>query len=173
MEHVPPHEGLDAEVSDRAVLRADPEAYREMKRQLHETLVEVRRDVSGSSPLLLAVSRKNIERCRVLLAARADPNTGSTYSFSRRSSPLHLAAEMGQNVIVRMLLDAQACTETEDRNCYTPLLTAASQGHAGIVKALLDKGACHTAEDQYTQSSMYIAAGAGFVNVLKRLIVTP
>ena len=144
-----------------------------MTRQLRDTLSVVRSDEHGSSRLLRAVSRKDIGYCRALLAANADPNTGSKYSHWDSKSPLHLAAAMGQDDIVRMLLDARARTETRDGNRYTPLLMAASEGHAGIVKALLDNGACHTAEDQHTQSSMYVAAGAGHVDVLQRLIVTP
>jgi len=186
----------------RAVLSAVPEAHRARAEQLLGDLFVVRSDDLGSSPLHLAVLRKNTETCRALLTANADPNKGSI-----NKAPLHLAGETGQDDVVRMLLDARARIETKDRHgCTplhlasteghtnivdmllskgankdprehednrTPLLMAAAKGHAGVVKALLDKGACHAASDQYGQSSLYVAAGADHADVLKQLIVTP
>ncbi len=51
---------------------------------------------------------------------------------------LHLAAENGQEAVVRLLLEKGAELESKDKkNGRTPLLWAARNGHEAVVKLLL------------------------------------
>jgi len=56
------------------------------------------------------------------------------------STPVALAAEAGNEVIVKLLLDAGADPDSRDQAGRSPLFNAASRGHYEIVMALLEKG---------------------------------
>ncbi|KAF7994848.1 hypothetical protein HCN44_004320 [Aphidius gifuensis] len=56
-------------------------------------------------------------------------------------TPLHYAADYGQNEVVRYLLDKGANANATDKHGITTLLAAIWEGHTNCVKLLLEKGA--------------------------------
>ncbi|KAF5002526.1 hypothetical protein FGRMN_291 [Fusarium graminum] len=119
------------------------------------------------SPLIVAcMRRQRIEFLRYLLEAGADPNqdpdaasfplaiAAALYKDSamidlllnhgarlERSGALGAAARLGNEVMMRQLLEHGAQPDTDDTTGESPLHTAARAGHVGIVKILLQYGA--------------------------------
>ncbi|KAJ1495325.1 ankyrin repeat-containing domain protein [Baffinella frigidus] len=142
----------------RAILSVVPDADRDKVHQLLELFV-LRNDKYNSSPLLLALSMRRLEVCRALLTAGADPNIGS-----RKQSPLHLAAERGQDDALQMLIDAGVDKEKADSHGCTPLMRACDMGHATVARTLLTAGAIARAREHTLQSTpLLLAATKGHI----------
>ena len=62
-------------------------------------------------------------------------------------TPLHCAAQAGEEIPVLLLIKRGARLESEDDKGRTPLICGASYGHAKVVTALLSKGANVEAKD--------------------------
>ncbi|RMX66223.1 hypothetical protein KXD40_003025 [Peronospora effusa] len=90
-------------------------------------------DADGHSALSLAVANGLLEATRLLLQAGADVNARSLIS----ASPLYIASEHGWDVLVDMLLDANAQRDCAVRGGATALCAAAKNGHRSIVLRLL------------------------------------
>ncbi|CAI5744575.1 unnamed protein product [Peronospora destructor] len=90
-------------------------------------------DADGHSALSLAVANGLLEATRLLLQAGADVNTRSLIS----ASPLYIASEHGWDVLVDMLLDANAQRDCAVRGGATALCAAAKNGRRSIVLRLL------------------------------------
>jgi len=93
--------------------------------------------VCGSTPLLLAAGRDNVDVVHLLLAAGAVVNTAHDFGHV----PLHQAALGGCLDIVAALLGAGAPVTAVTKDGETPLHLAAQEGHAAIVKVLVEHGA--------------------------------
>jgi ankyrin repeat protein len=91
----------------------------------------------GYSPLGMAIDRGQLEIVQCLLAAGANPHSGSTSTTS-----LGLAAECGEVEIIQMLLprgiDVNAPVGQGD---WTALLSAIQHGHRSAVQLLVTAGA--------------------------------
>ncbi len=91
----------------------------------------------GYSPLGMAIDRGQLEIVQCLLAAGANPHSGSTSTTS-----LGLAAERGEVEIIQMLLprgiDVNAPVSQGD---WTALLSAIKNGHRSVVQLLVTAGA--------------------------------
>ncbi|CAH0520948.1 unnamed protein product [Peronospora belbahrii] len=90
-------------------------------------------DAVGHSALSLAVANGLIEATRLLLQAGSDINTRSLVL----ASPLYIASEHGWDVLVDMLLDANAQRDCAVKGGATALCAAAKNGHRSIVLRLL------------------------------------
>lgn len=139
----------------------------------HKASVD-RQDVLGASPLVSAVAGGHVGVVRVLCAAGADlelrTSTGKTAllvalgscdvemalalleagartdqrSHPHGLTPLHMAAQDGQEEMVRALCSRGAGSSIELReanNGFTPLVSAIARGHIGVALALLEHGA--------------------------------
>src|SRR5688500_13909067 len=95
--------------------------------------------VSGSAlaqtPLLDAVRYEDVKRVQSLLDSGADP---SAYDRASGTTPVHLAASIGNVALVKVLLDAGAQIDARDIAHYTPLHQAARSGRSEAVKLLLE-----------------------------------
>jgi len=128
---------LDPSVARAAI--AKPKLYKE--KILHWMYI-------GDTALHLAAAGHRVEIVRQLLAAGADPNATANH---RRSSPLHYAADgyingtawnpTEQVKTIRVLLDAGADINAQDKNGATPLHRAVRTRCAATVKFLLQAGA--------------------------------
>ncbi|KID61686.1 Ankyrin repeat-containing domain protein, partial [Metarhizium hybridum] len=103
------------------------------------------RDVTGSTPLLLAAEAGHIKALRALLDYNADLNI----SNNRGSMALHLAAQSGHVACINLLvkkganIDAAKVDEIPNRGLcgITPLVLAVALERLSAVKALLRLGA--------------------------------
>lgn len=103
---------------------------------------------AGDTPLHVAAAGYRAEIAKMLLAAGADVNAAKN---RRRSQPLHYAADgylenpawnAGRQVaMIRLLLEAGARIDEQDKNGATPLHRAVRTRCAAAVKCLLEAGA--------------------------------
>jgi ankyrin repeat protein len=99
----------------------------------------------GDTPLHAAAAGYRVEIAKLLLAAGADVNAAGNH---RRSAPLHYAADgylegplwdaKRQVAMIRLLLEAGAEVQAQDKNGATPLHRAVRTRCAAAVKCLLD-----------------------------------
>jgi ankyrin repeat protein len=87
-------------------------------------------------------------------------------------TPLHIAAKMGNEVILEMLLrrpDIQAnCLKRGTEQ--TPLMLATREGHARAVQVLLsDRRVDVNTHDKYTRRAIHYAALTGSLEIVKLL----
>ncbi|GAB1317934.1 hypothetical protein MFIFM68171_08144 [Madurella fahalii] len=97
-------------------------------------------DGDGKTALHWAVARRDdnapdiVER---LLGLKFDIN----YADVEGRTPLHWAAKLGDNRVVKVLLERGARTRSTDKAGNTPLIEACWSGHVDVVKQLLDRRA--------------------------------
>jgi len=100
----------------------------------------------GDDDLVAAIRRGDVEEVR-RLADGADicpePDRGTV-----QDSALHVAVQLGNEEVVRILLVAGADTEARDLDETTPLLHAAERGDVAVIKLLLGAGADVTARNR-------------------------
>lgn len=119
---------------------------------------------TGAYPLELALVQSNVAMADALLDAGADPSLAAEGS----ASPLHLAAGLGAERLVRRLLALGADPDAELSG--VPLLyEAAGTVHAGIVRALLDAGASPDASF-VGKTALHHAAEGNAPEVVKALV---
>ncbi|KAI4892557.1 hypothetical protein NFI96_024723 [Prochilodus magdalenae] len=94
------------------------------------------KDMDGCSALHYAAGNGHRSVAGALLASGRNKNVDDRNVWRR--TPLHLAAEHGQELLVDMLLEKQAKINAIDNNKDTPLHSACRAGHLGTVQRLLD-----------------------------------
>lgn len=118
-------------------------AHKNRNAELLQTLLVMRVDVlqveqmqrTRTAPLLEACSRRADICIRVLLEARADPQTVAPNG----SFPLLLACEAEHTLSVKTLLEARAeANQTHERSGESPLLHVSRWGDSRLVQMLLD-----------------------------------
>ncbi len=115
---------------------------------------------TGETPLLWGAREGQYEIAEFLIAKGADVNI---HSGDTLTSPLHLAAEMGHERLVRLLLDSGASVDLKDRVGHTPAIRAMQQNHRNVVAILAEAGA---------EINLHLAAYLGDVATAQRLIET-
>ncbi len=101
--------------------------------------VDVNADVEwGETPLLCAAWNDHWDLVRHLLEREADLRGESRLDSS---SPLNLAAEVGQLDIANLLLERGAYIDHSDDQGMTPLISAFAKGDERMARLLLDNGA--------------------------------
>ncbi|XP_046552696.1 myotrophin-like [Haliotis rubra] len=90
-----------------------------------------------SKSFLWSVKNGEVAEVRNLLAKE---KSLITKAIAGRS-PIHFAADYGQNEVVELLVDNGAGIDVEDQYGITPLLSAIFEGHKDTVALLLKKGA--------------------------------
>eukprot|EP01041_Mallomonas_annulata_P000155 gene155-259_t len=93
----------------------------------------------GSTPLLVACRRGDVDAVRVLLGAGADPYLTLTVTGHNASS-LYLAVQSGSVATVRLVMDAGIDPDIElsPPTRATPLLKAIETGNVDVVRTLLE-----------------------------------
>ena len=148
------------------------EAVKQNDQDAVRALLETRIDVNlpqpdGATALHWAVYLDNIETSVLLIDAGAV--VGATNELG--VTPLYLACENGNTVLVRKLLSAGAAPDATLPSGETVLMTAALTGSVGAVSALLTHGAeVQTTEHMEGQTALMWAASQKHPGVVKALI---
>lgn len=131
-------------------------ALRENSLKVFELLLNARdvdieaRAKNGDTALMIACFKGNRAAVDALLAKGAEVNRPGW-------TPLHYAAAIGNNDIVKVLLDKSAYIDAESPNKTTPMMMAARGGHIMTVKLLLDEGADATLKNELGMSAIDFA----------------
>ena len=87
------------------------------------------------SALVAAIEKNQPDQVDTLLATELDVNQQDE---SSEETPLHLAARLGKNQLVKKLLHKGAGTQFKNNNGRTPVEEALIKGHNSVVLLLLD-----------------------------------
>lgn len=126
-----------------------------------------KRSSSGSSPLLVASYKGNVEVVRTLLKyhARVD-----VFDESGRTG-LHVSAERGHLEVARELLEHKAYVNAKSKVGLTPLHLAAESGHKELVGLLVaNYKATVDALTLEKKTALHLAAEKGRLEVCKHLL---
>ncbi|OWF52231.1 uncharacterized protein LOC110448031 [Mizuhopecten yessoensis] len=136
-------------------------------------LLERKADVSlendkKSTALYWSVRYQLIDTVVILLEkGKANPNQTRLLGLV---APIVMASALGNNDIVKVLLDNGADVNMTIRGGETPLHHAAKEGHLDVVQTLLDKQADLNAQDEKGERSLTLAAQNGHADVVKYLL---
>jgi ankyrin repeat protein len=114
---------------------------------------------SEASPATVLAARSG-DAAAMKSALAAGGGTEAQERMSQRTA-LHFAAENGNMEVVRMLLDAKANPNAQDRTGKTPVTIAAERGKPEVLKALVAAGGNPNSRDQVEGSPLLWASGLG------------
>jgi len=124
------------------------------------------RDADGSTALLWASYRDDVESADLLLRAGANANTANDLGVT----PLWPAAENGSSAMVRRLLASGANPNLALLSGETPLMIGARSGYPDVVEQLLAKGANINAHGTRGQTALMWAVSQKHPEVVKVLL---
>jgi uncharacterized protein len=101
----------------------------------------------------------------MLIEAHADVNIQD----NNGTTPLMLAASLGQTEMAQKLIKAKADLNTQDQNGQTALITAAQEGYSDIVKVLLAAQADQKLVDADGKSALAYAKEANLAQIISLL----
>ncbi|NWR24471.1 ANKK1 protein, partial [Emberiza fucata] len=84
-------------------------------------------------------------------------------------SPLHFAAQHGDDRTARLLLDHRARADAQERDGWTPLHLAAQNNFENVARVLLSRQADPNAQEVDGKTALHVAAGFGHVGLVKLL----
>jgi ankyrin repeat protein len=117
---------------------------------------------NGDTALMIAAYTDNKPAVEALLAKGAVVNQDGW-------TALHYAAAIGDNDIVKMLLDKSAAVDAPSPNKTTPVMMAARGGHIYTVKALLDAGADASLKNDVGMTAIDFAQQGGHKDIVEGL----
>ncbi|RLS47366.1 MAG: DUF1573 domain-containing protein [Planctomycetota bacterium] len=116
------------------------------------------KETEAAPAIVLAARSSDPVAMKAALAAGGGTETPERMS---QRTALHFAAESGNMDIVKMLLDAKANPNAQDRTGKTPVTVAAEKGKIDVLTALLAAGGDANARDQVQGSPLLWASGLG------------
>ena len=114
------------------------------------------KSITGTTPLIVAAGRANVDAMRLLIEKKADVNAKTAAG----ATALMAASTSGNAPAVRLLLEKGAQVNVATKRNQTALSDAATSGNEEIVKMLLEKGADVNVQDDRGYSALLYAAGA-------------
>jgi ankyrin repeat protein len=160
---VPAASSADVRLLD-AVRKADRKAVRE--------LLQKRADVNaaqpdGSTALVLAADRNDLEVADLLIRAKAHVNAANEYG----ATALSVACARGNMAMIDLLLDAKADPNAALLSGETPLMTAVDKGNMDAARALLEHGAdVNVKESRGGQTALMWAVANKYPDIVKLLV---
>jgi ankyrin repeat protein len=112
-----------------------------------------------ASPAIVVAARSG-DMAALKAAMAGGGGTEAQERMSQRTA-LHFAAEGGNMEVIKVLLDAKANPNAQDRTGKTPVTVAAERGKVDALKALLAAGGDANARDQVQGSPLLWASGLG------------
>ncbi|KAJ8978783.1 hypothetical protein NQ317_015507 [Molorchus minor] len=125
-------------------------------------------DSKGQNFLHIAIKKGDIESALFLLTVQVDVN--SRVQDPMLTPPIHLAAQYGNETLVRSLILAGARVDDRDAHKRTALHVASEAGNAPVVSALLQNNADYDAIDAENDNALHIAVREGHLNVVRTLL---
>lgn len=147
-----------------AVRKADRKAVRE--------LLQNRADVNtaqpdGSTALVLAADRNDLDMADLLIRAKANVNAANEYG----ATALSVACASGNVAMIELLLDAKADPNAALLSGETPLMTAVDKGNIDAARALLQHGAdVNVKESRGGQTALMWAVANKHPEIVKLLV---
>ncbi|KAJ5800625.1 uncharacterized protein N7518_002693 [Penicillium psychrosexuale] len=132
----------------------------------HRHSVDVRHN-GGWTALQYAISRDHLNVVKLLLSCGADANGTGQDNFT---SPLSLAAQYGQEDIVRLLLERGVDIDGQTGWYQTALIAACDKGYLNIVETLLNNNANINAESEIHGTPLAAASEAGHWKIVTFLL---
>ena len=123
-------------------------------------------NISGDTPVIVAVRRGHAEMVRVLAELGACVKTATKTG----ATPVFIAAHQGHVEIVRVLAELGACVKTAANRGHTPVFIAAHNGHVETVRVLAELGACVKTPDKDGRTPLFAAAHNGHAKVIRLLV---
>ncbi len=123
------------------------------------------RNSLGIAPLAMAADGGHLEIMRILVAAGAEVDAGSTFG-----TPLTFAATWGRAEAARYLLEKGAAVAASRPDRITPLMLAARANDLQTVRALLARKAERDAVDTSGATALSHAARHGSVEAVRALL---
>jgi len=167
----------------KELLKAAPELANERMKKARLALELPHWIYAGDTPLHMAAAGYRVEIAKLLLAVGADVNAAGKL---RHATPLHYAADgnperdaQRQIAMIRLLLEAGADIQAQDKNGATPLHRAVRTRCAEAVKYLLDAGADTTVRNKPGSTAFHLAvqntgrggSGAEMAKAAQRAII--
>jgi len=127
-------------------------------------------DVEGTTPLMQAAGRGDLEAVRALLAQGTDVNAADSRGFTALYYACYNGDEdRGYPEVVRALVEAGADKEARIGYGVRPLMYAAGNGEAGVVEALLEAGADPVAKNEGGRTALMMVKDRDYVDVINIL----
>lgn len=111
-------------------------------------------------------------RIDILISLLVEKNIdGNNNNYSEyKQTPLYIASEVGNFLVVFILLEHKCDPNIADMFNETPLLIASYMGHTDIVKLLLDAKGDPNISNIYKQTPLHMASGLGHMEIVKLLL---
>lgn len=120
---------------------------------------------TGSTPLIIAILKENMETVQALIESGANPDKKNRTGVA----PLSIAANNGNFEIVKFLLENNAEVNIQNHNGFVPLHDAIENGKIDIVKLLISYGANVNSKGNKT-TPLHFVAVHGHRSIAKLLI---
>jgi ankyrin repeat protein len=174
--------GMDPDARDgqgnTALILAAKNAHDKVVRVLLQQKIDVNaRNDADTSALTAAAGREHREVVDLLLAARADRRDLERALRWRLEERGHAfrpvaflrMAEIGQDALVEVYLDAGMAVDAPDRDGNTALILAAAQGHLSVVRLLLQRRADVDLRNRFGCTALEAATRTGHEQVAELL----
>ncbi|XP_014862944.1 PREDICTED: ankyrin repeat and protein kinase domain-containing protein 1 [Poecilia mexicana] len=123
----------------------------------------------GYTPLIIAVLQRFYDITCLLLDHGASTSQGDKDQWT----PLHFAAQNGDDRTIRLLLEKGAAADVQERAGWMPLHLACQNGHETVVRLLLSRmseDAIVNRVEEEGRTPLHIACSYGHVNIAKLLM---
>ncbi len=150
-----------------AINADDADAITKLLKEDSSLINKASRSGMRYTPLQHAVYHSKKKALKCLLANKADLEAKNRYS----QTAMHIAAQRNNQEVVKMLLEAGASVDVQDRNGYSPLwYSIAYYNNNKITPLLIEKSKNLNAKTKYGQTYLTTAAQYGRDAIVKTLI---
>jgi ankyrin repeat protein len=123
-------------------------------------------DARHQTLIFYAIKSKSVDVIPFLFAEKLDVNHVNDYG----ETPLHVAARLGDEIGIRLLIDAGGDVRMSNQLRQTPLMLSALKGSKESVSLLLDAGAALTPVDSMGEGALFYALRGRKLSILERFI---
>lgn len=124
-------------------------------------------NVNGATPLHLAAEKRMKGVAEILLSRKT---TNVNAKDEDQYTPLHFAAQNGDEALTRLLLDRSASINEVDAQGRSPTHIACHHGQENVVRVLLSRGADVHLKGKDDWTALHLAAWKGHLGIVKLLV---